>query len=312
MRGSPFAMSPRTRSAGARGFAFWIRFRSSYTCGSSRGRSGRLAARNISFAAFSMSLEPRRLLSRALAFLSEQRSERYLNAASKSASSSFSLHFSFDLLNGGSLHVSAPTPPARSLALPAILRHCSRLSGAHLSDARLSAIHSRPTPKAIDQAARTAGDQSQGTGDEKPQQRPLIGLRREHHRPEEPAAESNRADDPRPGRRSFEHARRSDLHAMPNQPGDRSGRQKRGACRQPRQILRNDLNKHEPVGRQVNGRKDHDGNERLPDNVHADLSPSAEGTPLQRANGGSLNFWGKLVKRPPPRPPPPRGRRQAW
>ena len=45
-----------------------------------------------------MSLELRRLLTRALAFLSEHRRQRYWNAASKSAPSSASLHFSFDLL----------------------------------------------------------------------------------------------------------------------------------------------------------------------------------------------------------------------
>src|ERR1700733_500742 len=68
----------------------------------------------MSFAACSRILEPRRLLTSAWAFLSEHRRERYLNAASKSASSSFSLHFSFDLLTGRLLRSRAP--PAMQLS----------------------------------------------------------------------------------------------------------------------------------------------------------------------------------------------------
>src|ERR1700722_8464568 len=87
-----------------------MRLRSSLTCDSSLGRSGSCAARSRSFAAWLRGLEPRRLLTRALAFLSEQRRERYWSAASKSESSSFSLHFSFDLLTSCLLPFFAPPP----------------------------------------------------------------------------------------------------------------------------------------------------------------------------------------------------------
>ena len=66
-------------------------------------RSGRCAARNKSFAACSTSLAPRRLLTSALAFVSEHRSERNFSAASKSSASPFSAHSSFGLLTVGFL-----------------------------------------------------------------------------------------------------------------------------------------------------------------------------------------------------------------
>ena len=59
-------------------------FRSSSTCGSSRGKSGSSAARSKSLAAWSTIFVLRRFLTSALTLASEAISERYFRAASKS------------------------------------------------------------------------------------------------------------------------------------------------------------------------------------------------------------------------------------
>ena len=111
----------------------------------------------------------------------------------------------------------------------------------------LCRTRSIPTPKAVDQAAYRAPGKSQRTCDEKPEQWSLIGLRRQHHRPEETATKSDCADDCRPRHCRSEHASRLGAHSAPDQPRQPGGCQKRGACRGPRQVFRDYLGKQQPV-----------------------------------------------------------------
>ncbi len=58
----------------------------------------------------------------------------------------------------------------------------------------LARARAQPAPKAEDETAGGAEDASERTCDEEPKKRPLIGVRREDHRPKKSAAEPDRPE----------------------------------------------------------------------------------------------------------------------